>query len=83
MAFKEGFCYRKWEAAGLFLTLPLLLLGHLSSTIPSDVEVGLVGLLDILMLVGMYIQPNITMSDNYCTSIGLHAIAFLTDEVLH
>ena len=37
VAFKEGFCYRKWEAAGLALCVPTLLLGHLTQLVPVEV----------------------------------------------
>ena len=36
VAFKEGLCYGKAEAAGLFFITPLLLLGHLTGWIPED-----------------------------------------------
>jgi len=36
VAFKEGLCYGKAEAAGLFFVTPLLLLGHLTGWIPED-----------------------------------------------
>jgi hypothetical protein len=52
VAFKEGFCYGKWEAAGLFGTIPLLLLGHLSGIISIDGERGLLASLSILITVG-------------------------------
>jgi len=35
VAFKEGLCYGKAEAAGLFFITPLLLLGHLTGWIPE------------------------------------------------
>eukprot|EP00798_Chlamydomonas_sp_ICE-L_P013727 gene13727-19625_t len=38
VAFKEGLCYGKAEAAGLFFTVPLLLLGHLTGLMSSDAE---------------------------------------------
>ena len=51
VAFKEGFCYGKWEAAGLFGTIPLLLLGHLSGIISGDGERGLLASLSVLITV--------------------------------
>jgi uncharacterized integral membrane protein len=36
VAFKEGMCYGKAEAAALFGATPLLLLGHLSGAVPAD-----------------------------------------------
>ena len=36
VAFKEGLCYGKAEAAGLFFVTPLLLLGHLTGWVPED-----------------------------------------------
>lgn len=35
VAFKEGLCYNKPEAAGLFGAVPLLMLGHLSGLLPK------------------------------------------------
>ena len=40
VAFKEGFCYNKVEAGGLFGTVPLLLGGHLLQIFPKDVSAG-------------------------------------------
>ena len=36
VAFKEGLCYGKAEAAGLFFVTPALLLGHLTGWVPED-----------------------------------------------
>ncbi|KAF5839535.1 hypothetical protein DUNSADRAFT_508 [Dunaliella salina] len=41
MAFKEGLCYGKGEAALLFGTVPLLSLGHLTQLMPREGEQGL------------------------------------------
>jgi uncharacterized integral membrane protein len=38
VAFKEGLCYGKAEAAGLFFVTPALLLGHLTGWVPEDGE---------------------------------------------
>ncbi|KAG1667894.1 hypothetical protein FOA52_013655 [Chlamydomonas sp. UWO 241] len=38
VAFKEGMCYGKAEAAALFGATPLLLLGHLTGLVPADGE---------------------------------------------
>lgn len=40
VAFKEGLCYGKGEAAALFFALPLLLLGHLSGWMPEGMQVS-------------------------------------------
>lgn len=40
VAFKEGFCYNKWEAAGLFGSMPLLMGGHLLGIWPAEVGRG-------------------------------------------
>jgi hypothetical protein len=37
VAFKEGLCYSKWEAAGLFGALPLLVGGRLLQLFPDQV----------------------------------------------
>uniref|UniRef100_A0A7S0RZ94 Uncharacterized protein n=1 Tax=Chlamydomonas leiostraca TaxID=1034604 RepID=A0A7S0RZ94_9CHLO len=60
VAFKEGFCYGKWEAGGLFGVLPLLLLGHLSGLVPEDGEKGMLVAFDIIFAVfaaRKYTQP--------------------------
>jgi uncharacterized integral membrane protein len=36
VAFKEGLCYGKFEAAALFFVTPILLLGHLTGWVPPD-----------------------------------------------
>ena len=51
VAFKEGLCYNKWEAAGLFGALPLLLLGHLFSVLPAQGEQGMLAAVNILLTV--------------------------------
>lgn len=38
VAFKEGMCYGKPEAAGLFMITPLLFMGHLTSMVSAIVE---------------------------------------------
>mmetsp|Transcript_23869 Transcript_23869/g.52277 ORF Transcript_23869/g.52277 Transcript_23869/m.52277 type:complete len:280 (-) Transcript_23869:96-935(-) len=51
VAFKEGFCYNKWEAAGLFGTIPLLLLGHLTQLLPVEGERGMLAAFAVLFTV--------------------------------
>jgi len=41
VAFKEGMCYGKAEAAALFFVTPTLLLGHLSGSMPEGVQQAL------------------------------------------
>ncbi len=41
VGFKEGLCYGKFEAFALALTLPILLLGHLTPLMPESTEQGL------------------------------------------
>lgn len=41
LAFKEGLCYGKAEAAGLFFVTPALMLGHLTGLIPERGQQGL------------------------------------------
>ncbi|KAG6545300.1 hypothetical protein Mapa_013262 [Marchantia paleacea] len=41
LAFKEGLCYGKFEAAALFFVIPGLLLGHLSGAMDDKVKLGL------------------------------------------
>ncbi|CAM6095846.1 unnamed protein product [Calypogeia fissa] len=40
LAFKEGLCYGKFEAAGLFLVIPSLLIGHLSGIMDDNTKLG-------------------------------------------
>jgi uncharacterized integral membrane protein len=47
LAFKEGLCYGKLEAALMFLVIPATLLGHLAGA-DSSVEVGLLGIWAVL-----------------------------------
>ena len=51
VAFKEGLCYGKAEAAGLFGATPLLLLSHLSSLVDAKGELGLLAAFEILLAV--------------------------------
>ncbi|PNW84290.1 hypothetical protein CHLRE_04g228450v5 [Chlamydomonas reinhardtii] len=51
VAFKEGLCYNKWEAAGLFGALPLLVGGHLLGFVPHNVEQGLLASCCVLLAV--------------------------------
>ncbi|GIM04680.1 hypothetical protein Vretimale_9283, partial [Volvox reticuliferus] len=51
VAFKEGLCYNKWEAAGLFGALPLMVGGHLLNLIPANVERGLLASCLVLLTV--------------------------------
>ncbi|KAL3675946.1 hypothetical protein R1sor_025894 [Riccia sorocarpa] len=41
LAFKEGLCYGKFEAAALFFVIPSVLLGHLSGVVDEKVKLGL------------------------------------------
>ncbi|EFJ47092.1 hypothetical protein VOLCADRAFT_75214 [Volvox carteri f. nagariensis] len=49
VAFKEGLCYNKWEAAGLFGALPLTFGGHLLRLFPENVEHGLLASCIVLL----------------------------------
>lgn len=51
VAFKEGLCYGKAEAAGLFGATPILLLGHLSSALDAKAELGLLASFEILFVI--------------------------------
>jgi uncharacterized integral membrane protein len=51
VAFKEGLCYGKAEAAGLFGATPILLLGHLSSSLDTNAELGILAAFEILFMV--------------------------------
>lgn len=51
VAFKEGLCYGKAEAAGLFGATPLFLLGHLSGVVSQEGERGLLAAFAILFSV--------------------------------
>ncbi|KXZ47942.1 hypothetical protein GPECTOR_31g304 [Gonium pectorale] len=51
VAFKEGLCYNKWEAAGLFGAVPLTVGGHLLHLFPTDVERGLLASCCVLLAV--------------------------------
>jgi uncharacterized integral membrane protein len=51
VAFKEGLCYGKAEAAGLFGATPLFLLGHLTGLLGEDGERGLLAAYTILLAV--------------------------------
>ena len=51
VAFKEGLCYGKAEAAGLFGATPILLLAHLSSALDNQAELGLLAAFEILLVV--------------------------------
>lgn len=60
VAFKEGMCYGKAECAGLFFTVPTLLLGHLSGFLPHSAEQVLLGIVVALATVfagRKYTQP--------------------------
>ncbi|GLC39914.1 hypothetical protein PLESTM_000965700 [Pleodorina starrii] len=52
VAFKEGLCYNKWEAAGLFGALPLTVGGRLLQLFPEDAERGL--LASCMILLGIF-----------------------------
>ena len=47
VAFKEGMCYGKPEAAGLFFVTPLLLLGHLTGWMPESGQQVILNLLAV------------------------------------
>lgn len=49
VAFKEGFCYNKFEAAGLFGAIPLMTGGHLLGIWPEKVELGLLASCMVLL----------------------------------
>ena len=51
IGFKEFFCFRRAEAIGLTLLLPLALLGRLSSLMPADLCLALLGAAALLLLV--------------------------------
>ncbi|GLI70950.1 hypothetical protein VaNZ11_016049 [Volvox africanus] len=51
VAFKEGLCYNKWEAAALFGALPLTVGGHLLNVFPANVERGLLASCLLLLTV--------------------------------
>jgi uncharacterized integral membrane protein len=60
LAFKEGVCYGKPEAAGLFFVTPALLLGHLSQWMPEQMQQGLLVVFTTLFMVfaaRKYTQP--------------------------
>uniref|UniRef100_A0A061QX12 Integral membrane protein n=1 Tax=Tetraselmis sp. GSL018 TaxID=582737 RepID=A0A061QX12_9CHLO len=60
LAFKEGLCYGKPEAAGLFFVVPALLLGHLFGIIPEEGEKALLAVFCVLSAVfagRKYTQP--------------------------
>ncbi|MGC6482040.1 MAG: DUF2301 domain-containing membrane protein [Synechococcus sp.] len=50
IGFKEFFCFRRAEAIGLTLLLPLALLGRLSGLMPADISLGLLGAAALLLL---------------------------------
>ncbi|KAG2486085.1 hypothetical protein HYH03_015288 [Edaphochlamys debaryana] len=66
MAFKEGLCYGKWEAAGLFGATPLLVGGHLLGIFPENVERGL--LASCMVLLGVFAARKYTQA--YKDDIG-------------
>ena len=51
IGFKEFFCFRRAEAIGLTLLLPLALLGRLSSLMPPTLCLALLGAAALLLLV--------------------------------
>ncbi len=51
VAFKEGLCYGKPEAAALFLVTPLLMLGHLTGWVPELGQRGLLAAMVVIMTV--------------------------------
>jgi uncharacterized integral membrane protein len=51
IGFKEFFCFRRPEAIGVTLLLPLALLGHLSGLLPATASAALLGLEAALLLV--------------------------------
>jgi len=60
LAFKEGMCYGKFEAAGLFFVIPTLLLGHMFGFLPAEGEKGLLAAFCVLASIfatRKYTQP--------------------------
>lgn len=51
VGFKEFFCFRRPEAIGVTLLLPLALLGHLSGLLSSPISTALLGVESVLLLV--------------------------------
>tara|TARA_Y100001968_G_scaffold297456_1_gene306496 strand:- start:91194 stop:91838 length:645 start_codon:yes stop_codon:yes gene_type:complete len=51
LGFKEFFCFRRFEAIGLTVLLPIALLGHLSQFINEVVVIGMLSISAILLLV--------------------------------
>jgi uncharacterized integral membrane protein len=51
IGFKEFFCFRRPEAIGVTLLLPIALLGHLSGLLPQGTSASLLGLESALLLV--------------------------------
>lgn len=60
VAFKEGFCYNKWEAAGLFGAMPLLMGGHLLGIWSQEAERGL--LASTLVLISVFAARKYTQA---------------------
>lgn len=60
LAFKEGLCYGKWEAALIFLLVPILILGHIAGLLPDEAQHTMVGAFAILFTIfaaRKYTQP--------------------------
>ena len=51
IGFKEFFCFRRPEAIGVTLLLPIALLGHLSGLLPEGMSAALLGVESALLLV--------------------------------
>ena len=50
IGFKEFFCFRRQEAIGLTLLLPVALLGHLSGLIPGPVAISMLAICSSLLV---------------------------------
>jgi uncharacterized integral membrane protein len=50
IGFKEFFCFRRPEAIGLTLLLPVALLGHLSGLIPGPVAISMLAICSSLLV---------------------------------
>lgn len=60
LAFKEGLCYGKWEAALIFFLVPSLILGHISGLLPDEAQHTMMGIFTVLFTIfaaRKYTQP--------------------------
>ena len=51
LGFKEFFCFRRIEAIGLTLLIPIALLGHISHLLPGEIVMGILIFSALLLLV--------------------------------